>query len=109
MNIKNIFIDLKLLKEKNKGFLILFKKRGECIFFLDKIEKFLFFFFDSFKLMKIFFMFKIWMWKKEEFEIFSYIEERVKESLKKEEEKKKENEERKCIEIVEVWDSIIFV
>ncbi len=49
------------------------------------------------------------MWKKEEFEIFSYIEERVKESLKKEEEKKKENEERKCIEIVEVWDSIIFV
>ena len=39
--------------------------------------------------MKIFFMFKIWMWKKEEFEIFSYIEERVKESLKKEEEKKK--------------------
>ena len=42
--------------------------------------------------MKIFFMFKIWMRKREEFEISSYIEERAKESSKKEEEKKMRKE-----------------
>ena len=40
--------------------------------------------------MKIFFIFKIWMRKNEEFEISSYKEERAKEISKKEEEKKKE-------------------
>lgn len=85
-----------------------FQKRVHSPLFLDKIEKPLFFSFDSFKSMKIFFMFKIWMRKKEEFEISSYTEERAKESSKKEEEKKKENEERKRIEIAEAWDSIIF-
>nr|QHS70139.1 hypothetical protein RF1 [Pediomelum tenuiflorum] len=85
-----------------------FQKRVHSPLFLDKIEKPLFFSFDSFKSMKIFFMFKIWMRKNTEFEISSYIEEKgTKESSKKEEEKK-ENEERKRIEIAEVWDSIIF-
>nr|YP_009127665.1 hypothetical chloroplast RF19 [Pachyrhizus erosus]AHY33280.1 hypothetical chloroplast RF19 [Pachyrhizus erosus] len=85
-----------------------FQKRAHSPLFLDKIEKSLFFSFDSFKSMKIFFMLKIWMRKKTEFEISSYTEERTKESSNKEEEKKKENEERKRIEIAEAWDSIIF-
>nr|WDV14749.1 hypothetical chloroplast RF1 [Pueraria montana] len=85
-----------------------FQKRVHSPLFFDKIEKPLFFSFDSFKSMKIFFMLKIWMRKKTEFEISSYTEEGAKESSKKEEEKKKENEERKRIEIAEAWDSIIF-
>jgi len=45
-------------------------------------------------------MLKIWMRKKEKFEICSYTEEMTKESSKKEKEKKKKkNEKRKCIEI----------
>nr|YP_010700908.1 hypothetical chloroplast RF1 [Neustanthus phaseoloides]WCI20980.1 hypothetical chloroplast RF1 [Neustanthus phaseoloides] len=85
-----------------------FQKRVHSPLFLDKIEKPLFFSFDSFKSMKIFILLKNWMRKKTDFEISSYTEERAKESSKKEEEKKKENEERKRIEIAEAWDSIIF-
>nr|YP_009995713.1 hypothetical protein RF1 [Haymondia wallichii]QNQ64576.1 hypothetical protein RF1 [Haymondia wallichii]UZA65237.1 hypothetical protein RF1 [Haymondia wallichii]UZA65404.1 hypothetical protein RF1 [Haymondia wallichii]UZA65488.1 hypothetical protein RF1 [Haymondia wallichii] len=85
-----------------------FQKRVHSPLFLDKIEKPLFFSFDTFKSMKIFFILKNWMRKKTEFEISSYTEERAKESSKKEEEKQKENEERKRIEIAEAWDSIIF-
>nr|YP_010514197.1 hypothetical protein Ycf1 [Strongylodon macrobotrys]UXL85850.1 hypothetical protein Ycf1 [Strongylodon macrobotrys] len=90
-----------------------FQKRVHSPLFLDKIEKPLFlsplfFSFDSFKSMKIFFMLKIWMRKKTEFPILGYIEKKTKESSKKEEKKKKENEERKRIEIAETWDSILF-
>nr|YP_009680772.1 hypothetical protein Ycf1 [Kummerowia striata]AYA54506.1 hypothetical protein Ycf1 [Kummerowia striata] len=85
-----------------------FQKSVHSPLFLDKIERPLFFFFDSIKSMKIFFMFKNWMRKKKEFQIYDYTEKKVKESSKKEEEKKKENEEKKRIEIAEAWDSIIF-
>nr|YP_010513951.1 hypothetical protein Ycf1 [Platycyamus regnellii]UXL85522.1 hypothetical protein Ycf1 [Platycyamus regnellii] len=78
--------------------------------FLDKIEKPLFFSFDSFESMKLFFMLKNWMRKKTEFQISDYTEEKAKESEKKAEAKKKinENEEKKRIEIGETWDSIQF-
>nr|YP_009868844.1 Ycf1 [Spatholobus pulcher]QKI32369.1 Ycf1 [Spatholobus pulcher] len=85
-----------------------FQKSVHSPLFLDKIEKPLFFSFDSFKSMKIFFMLKNWMRKKTEFQISDYTEEKTKENSKKEEEKKKENEEKKRIEIAEAWDNIIF-
>nr|QJQ78417.1 hypothetical chloroplast RF19 [Hylodesmum podocarpum] len=80
-----------------------FQKSVHSPLFLDKIEKPLFFSFDSIKSMKIFFMLKSWMRTKTEFPISSYTEEKAKESSKK-----KENEEKKRIEIAEAWDSIIF-
>nr|YP_010162936.1 hypothetical chloroplast RF19 [Kennedia prostrata]QRI60645.1 hypothetical chloroplast RF19 [Kennedia prostrata] len=87
-----------------------FQKSVHSPLFLDKMENPLFFSFDSFKSMKIFFLLKNWMRKKTEFPILDYTEERAKESSKKEEEiiKKKENDEKKRIEIAEAWDSIIF-
>nr|YP_010964513.1 hypothetical chloroplast RF19 [Ototropis elegans]WNM89168.1 hypothetical chloroplast RF19 [Ototropis elegans] len=85
-----------------------FQKSVHSPLFLDKIEKPLFFSFDSIKSMKIFFLLKSWMRKKTEFQISYYTEEKAKESSKKKEEKKKENEEKKRIEIAEAWDSIIF-
>nr|YP_010159274.1 hypothetical chloroplast RF19 [Philenoptera violacea]QRG31553.1 hypothetical chloroplast RF19 [Philenoptera violacea] len=88
-----------------------FQRTVHSPLFLDKIEKPFFFFFDNFKSMKIFFMFKNWMRKKTEFHIFDYTkEEKTKESEKEEENKKEinENEEQKRIEIAEAWDSIIF-
>nr|YP_009759621.1 hypothetical protein RF1 [Phyllodium pulchellum]QIQ48821.1 hypothetical protein RF1 [Phyllodium pulchellum] len=83
-----------------------FQKSVHSPLFLDKIEKPLFFFFDSIKSMKIFFMLKNWMQKKIEFLISNYTKEKAKESSKKEE--KKKNEEKRRIEIAEAWDSIIF-
>nr|YP_010514279.1 hypothetical protein Ycf1 [Macroptilium erythroloma]UXL85932.1 hypothetical protein Ycf1 [Macroptilium erythroloma] len=85
-----------------------FQKRVHSPLFLDKIEKSLFFSFDSFKSIKIFFMLKIGIRKKTEFKILGYLDEKTKKSPKKEEEPKKENEEIKRIEIAEAWDSIIF-
>nr|YP_010162356.1 hypothetical chloroplast RF19 [Dolichos falciformis]QRI60065.1 hypothetical chloroplast RF19 [Dolichos falciformis] len=88
-----------------------FQKSVHSLLFFDKIEKALFFSFDSFKSMKIkiFFMLKNWMRKKTEFIISYYRVEKAKESSKKEEEKKKkETEQKKRIEIAEAWDSIIF-
>jgi len=67
-----------------------FQKRVHSPLFLDKIEKSLFFSFDTFKSMKIFLKLKIWIRKKTEFKILGYIEEKTKKSPKKEEEKKKE-------------------
>nr|YP_010415739.1 hypothetical protein RF1 [Campylotropis delavayi]USC52699.1 hypothetical protein RF1 [Campylotropis delavayi] len=83
-----------------------FQKSVHSPLFLDKMERPLFFFFDSIKSMKIFFMLKNWIRKKKEFQIYDYTEKKVKESSK--EEQKKENEEKKRIEIAETWDSIIF-
>nr|YP_010891104.1 Ycf1 [Erythrina sandwicensis]WJK72554.1 Ycf1 [Erythrina sandwicensis] len=85
-----------------------FQKKVHSPLFLYTIEKPLFFSFDSFKSMKIFFMLKNWIRKKKEFEISSYTKEKTNEISKKEEEKKKENEARKRIEIAEAWDSILF-
>jgi len=85
-----------------------FQKSVHSPLFLDKIEKPLFFSFDSINSMKIFFLLKSWMRKKKKFKISYYTEEKAKESSKKEDEKKKENEEKKRIEIAEAWDSIIF-
>nr|ABW22810.1 hypothetical chloroplast RF1 [Phaseolus vulgaris] len=85
-----------------------FQKRVHSPLFLDKIEKSLFFSFDTFKSMKIFLKLKIWIRKKTEFKILGYIEEKTKKSTEKRGGKKKGNEERKRIEIAEAWDSIIF-
>nr|YP_010159027.1 hypothetical chloroplast RF19 [Austrosteenisia blackii]QRG31307.1 hypothetical chloroplast RF19 [Austrosteenisia blackii] len=88
-----------------------FQRSVHSPLFLDKIEKPLLFFVDSFESMKIFFMFKNCMRKKTEFKISDYTEKKAKESDKKEKDKKKiinENEEKKRIEIGEAWDSIIF-
>nr|YP_009767803.1 Ycf1 [Moldenhawera blanchetiana]QIS98421.1 Ycf1 [Moldenhawera blanchetiana] len=80
----------------------LFQVSAHSPLFLDKIDKPSFFSFDIFEPMKIFFLFKNWMWKNKntELKISDYTEEKTKESKKKEEEKR--------IEIAEAWDSIIY-
>nr|YP_009768974.1 Ycf1 [Arapatiella psilophylla]QIS99592.1 Ycf1 [Arapatiella psilophylla] len=80
----------------------LFQASAHSPLFLDKIDKPSFFSFDIFEPMKIFFLFKNWMWKKKntELKISDYTEEKTKESKKK--------EEKKRIEIAEAWDSIIY-
>nr|YP_009767626.1 component of inner membrane protein importcomplex [Duparquetia orchidacea]QIS98244.1 component of inner membrane protein importcomplex [Duparquetia orchidacea] len=70
--------------------------------FLDKIDNP----FDIFEPMKIFFIFKNWMWKNTEFKISDYTEEKTKESAKKG--GKYGKREKKRIAIAEAWDSIIF-
>nr|YP_009765978.1 Ycf1 [Dialium schlechteri]QIS96338.1 Ycf1 [Dialium schlechteri] len=86
----------------------LFQASAHSPLFLDKIDKPSFFSFDIFS--KIFFFFK--KWKKTEFQISDYTEEKTKESEIKEKDKRKEDEkekeEKKRIEIAEAWDSIIF-
>nr|YP_010177296.1 hypothetical chloroplast RF19 [Salix gordejevii]QSQ86996.1 hypothetical chloroplast RF19 [Salix gordejevii] len=92
----------------------LFQANLHSPLFLDRIEKFLFFAFDTSELMKI--MFINWMRKKSEFTISdsTYTEEKTKESDKKEKAESKnrreedKREEKVRIEIAETWDSIIF-
>nr|QJE37166.1 hypothetical protein RF1 [Salix triandra] len=92
----------------------LFQANLHSPLFLDRIEKFLFFAFDTSELMKI--MFINWMGKKSEFTISdsTYTEEKTKESDKKEKAESKnrreedKREEKVRIEIAETWDSIIF-
>nr|QUT09748.1 hypothetical chloroplast RF1 [Salix alba]QUT11075.1 hypothetical chloroplast RF1 [Salix fragilis]QWQ56040.1 hypothetical chloroplast RF1 [Salix fragilis] len=92
----------------------LFQANLHSPLFLDRIEKFLFFAFDTSELMKI--MFINWMCKKSEFTISdsTYTEEKTKESDKKEKAESKnrreedKREEKVRIEIAETWDSIIF-
>nr|YP_010513433.1 hypothetical protein Ycf1 [Clitoria mariana]UXL85004.1 hypothetical protein Ycf1 [Clitoria mariana] len=88
-----------------------FQRNVHSPLFLDKIDKPLFFSFDSFESINFFFMFKNWIGKKTEFQISNYSKEKGKQSEKEDEEKKKkrnENEEKKRIEIGEAWDTIIF-
>nr|YP_010513352.1 hypothetical protein Ycf1 [Centrosema coriaceum]UXL84923.1 hypothetical protein Ycf1 [Centrosema coriaceum] len=87
-----------------------FQKSVHSPLFLDKMEKTLFFSFDSLESMNFYFMFKNWIRKKTEFQVSDYSKETVKESEEKREDKKKinENEEKKRIEIGEAWDSILF-
>nr|QGU84641.1 hypothetical chloroplast RF19 [Scolopia chinensis] len=92
----------------------LFQANLNSPLFLDRIDKFLFFSFDTSELMKI--MFINWMCKNAEFTISgsTYTEEKTKESDKKEKEagknKREEDkrEEKVRIEIAETWDSLIF-
>nr|YP_010511869.1 hypothetical protein Ycf1 [Trischidium molle]UXL83193.1 hypothetical protein Ycf1 [Trischidium molle] len=86
----------------------LFEVNVHSPLFLDKIEKPSFFSFEIFEPIQIFF--KHWMWKKTEFKISDYTEEKTKESEQKEKDKrKKDDKEKKThIEISEAWDSIIF-
>jgi hypothetical protein len=94
----------------------LFQANLHSPLFLDRIDKFLFFAFDTSELMKI--MFINWMCKNAEFTISdstsTYTEEKTKESDKKEKEEIKnrreedKREEKVRIEIAETWDSIIF-
>nr|QXO90389.1 Ycf1 [Tara cacalaco] len=78
----------------------LFQASAHSPLFLDKIDKPSFFSFDIFEPMKIFFLFKNWMWKNTELKSSDYTEEKTKEIKKKDEEKR--------IEIAEAWDSIIY-
>nr|YP_010044962.1 hypothetical protein RF1 [Dianyuea turbinata]QPF96166.1 hypothetical protein RF1 [Dianyuea turbinata] len=90
----------------------LFQANLHSPLFLDRIDKFFFFSFDTSELMKI--MFINWMCKNTEFAIldFNYTEEKKKESDKKEEDKNKREEDKReekvRIEIAETWDNIIF-
>jgi hypothetical protein len=94
----------------------LFQANLHSPLFLDRIDKFLFFAFDTSELMKI--MFINWICKNAEFTISdstsTYTEEKTKESDKKEKEEIKnrreedKREEKVRIEIAETWDSIIF-
>nr|YP_009652077.1 Ycf1 [Cornus officinalis]QCZ35989.1 Ycf1 [Cornus officinalis]QEJ83479.1 Ycf1 [Cornus officinalis] len=81
----------------------LFQVNVHSPIFLDRIEKSLLFSFDISRLMKLLFIFKKWMGKKEEFKILDYTEEQIKEGEKKEENKRKEKTR---IEIAEAWDTI---
>nr|QGU83955.1 hypothetical chloroplast RF19 [Homalium racemosum] len=94
----------------------LFQANLHSPLFLDRIDKFLFFAFDTSELMKI--MFINLMCKNAEFTIsdstYTDTEEKTKESDKKEKEEdknKREEDKRKekiRIEIAETWDSILF-
>nr|YP_010266434.1 hypothetical chloroplast RF19 [Xylosma congesta]UIE10236.1 hypothetical chloroplast RF19 [Xylosma congesta] len=92
----------------------LFQANLNSPLFLDRIDKFIFFAFDTSELMKI--MFINWMCKNAEFTISdsTYTEEKTKESDKKEKEEGKnkreedKREEKVRIEIAETWDSLIF-
>nr|YP_009455467.1 hypothetical protein RF1 [Adenolobus garipensis]AUG83463.1 hypothetical protein RF1 [Adenolobus garipensis] len=88
----------------------LFQTSVHSPIFLDKMDNSSFFAFDILEPMKMFFIFKNWMWKNKEFKISDYTEENTKESEKEEEDKIKEDEKREKtrIEIAEAWDSIIF-
>nr|YP_009715686.1 hypothetical chloroplast RF1 [Schotia brachypetala]QGL08799.1 hypothetical chloroplast RF1 [Schotia brachypetala] len=92
----------------------LFQASVHSPLFSDKIEKYSFFSFDILEPMKIFFLFKNWMWKNRELKISNYAEDKTKESENKEEYKskrkeyEKEKEEERRIEIAEAWDNIIF-
>nr|QXO89476.1 Ycf1 [Caesalpinia pulcherrima] len=78
----------------------LFQASAHSPLFLDKIDKPSLFSFAIFEPMKIFFLFKNWMWKNTELKISDYTEEKTKEIKKKDEEKR--------IEIAEAWDNIIY-
>nr|YP_009127417.1 hypothetical chloroplast RF19 [Haematoxylum brasiletto]AHY33032.1 hypothetical chloroplast RF19 [Haematoxylum brasiletto] len=78
----------------------LFQASAHSPLFLDKIDKPSFFSFEIFEPMKIFFLFKNWMWKNTELKISDSTKEKRKEIKKKDEEKR--------IEIAEAWDSIIY-
>nr|YP_010481188.1 hypothetical protein RF1 [Maclura cochinchinensis]UVN17046.1 hypothetical protein RF1 [Maclura cochinchinensis] len=71
--------------------------------FLDRIDKGVYFSFDIFGPMKK--NFQNWLWKKSEFKISDYRDQKLKESTKKEEEEKRRENAR--IEIAETWDSIV--
>nr|YP_009749975.1 hypothetical chloroplast RF1 [Chelidonium majus]QIJ46338.1 hypothetical chloroplast RF1 [Chelidonium majus]QNA48402.1 hypothetical chloroplast RF1 [Chelidonium majus] len=71
--------------------------------FLDRIDKTLFFSFDTYRMMNL--IFKNWMMKGAEFKISNSEEKEIKERDKKKKEKKEENER---IAIAETWDTIIF-
>nr|YP_009455550.1 hypothetical protein RF1 [Cercis glabra]AUG83546.1 hypothetical protein RF1 [Cercis glabra] len=88
----------------------LFQTSVHSPLFLDKMDNPSFFSFEILEPMKMFFIFKNWMWKNTEFKISDYPEEKTNESEKKEENKRKEdeNEEKKRREIAEAWDSILF-
>nr|YP_009769233.1 hypothetical chloroplast RF19 [Clitoria ternatea]QIS99934.1 hypothetical chloroplast RF19 [Clitoria ternatea] len=86
----------------------LFQRNVHSPLFLDKIDKPLFFCFDSFESIIFFFLNKNWIRKKTEFQISDYSKEKQKQSDKENEEKKRnQNEEKKRIEIGETWDTII--
>nr|WPW47831.1 hypothetical chloroplast RF19 [Fagus crenata]WPW47913.1 hypothetical chloroplast RF19 [Fagus crenata]WPW48159.1 hypothetical chloroplast RF19 [Fagus crenata] len=86
----------------------LFEANVHSPLFLDRLDNPPFFSFDIPELMKIIFLNLIW--KKKEFKISDYTEEKKKESEKTEEDKseKYKREEKVRIEIGEAWDSIIF-
>nr|YP_009760343.1 hypothetical chloroplast RF1 [Garcinia gummi-gutta]QIQ57146.1 hypothetical chloroplast RF1 [Garcinia gummi-gutta] len=86
----------------------LFQTNAHSPFFLDRLEKFLFFSFDISEIMKILFIHQ--MCKKKELTISNSTKEKTKESDKKKEDKRKEEkrEEKDRIEIAEAWDSILF-
>nr|YP_010549477.1 Ycf1 [Anubias barteri]UYL25879.1 Ycf1 [Anubias barteri]UYL25963.1 Ycf1 [Anubias barteri] len=71
--------------------------------FLDQIDKTFFFSFDISEMMNL--VFRDWVDRESEFQIFDSEEEETKEREKKNKEKKEENER---ITISETWDSIIF-
>uniref|UniRef100_UPI0030FF3549 hypothetical protein RF1 n=1 Tax=Primula chapaensis TaxID=690490 RepID=UPI0030FF3549 len=86
----------------------LFQANMHSILFLNRIDKFSFFSFDTSGLMKL--IFRNWMREGAEIKISDYTEEERKEEKKKEKDKKEENKrkEKARIEIAEAWDTIPF-
>nr|YP_009458930.1 hypothetical chloroplast RF19 [Elaeagnus mollis]ATD86095.1 hypothetical chloroplast RF19 [Elaeagnus mollis]QGA73713.1 hypothetical chloroplast RF19 [Elaeagnus mollis] len=87
----------------------LFETNVHSPLFLDRIDKDVFFSFDTSELMKIFF--KNGIGKNAEFKNFDYTERKIEESEKKQEENKIKNDkkrEKTRIEIAEAWDSFLF-
>nr|YP_010733044.1 hypothetical protein RF1 [Neillia hanceana]WEG91658.1 hypothetical protein RF1 [Neillia hanceana] len=84
----------------------LFQANAHSPLFLDRIDKFFFFFISE----RMEIIFRNWMWKNTKFTISDYTDKKTKESNKKNEEDKKEEDKRKekvRIEIAEAWDSIL--
>nr|YP_009916966.1 hypothetical chloroplast RF19 [Primula pellucida]ASM92098.1 hypothetical chloroplast RF19 [Primula pellucida] len=86
----------------------LFQANVHSLLFLNRIDKFRFFSFDTSGLMKL--IFRNWMREGAEKKISDYTEEGRKEEKKKEKDKKEENKrkEKARIEIAEAWDTIPF-
>nr|YP_010284499.1 hypothetical protein RF1 [Caryocar glabrum]YP_010284511.1 hypothetical protein RF1 [Caryocar glabrum]UKQ56241.1 hypothetical protein RF1 [Caryocar glabrum]UKQ56253.1 hypothetical protein RF1 [Caryocar glabrum] len=100
-------------QRRKTAILELFQANAHSPFFLDRINKPLFFSFDISELMKILFI--NWIRKNAEFTISEYTEEKTKESDKKNEDKNEEDKKEKAkrgekgrLEIAEAWDSILF-
>nr|BCB14406.1 hypothetical chloroplast RF19 [Elaeagnus multiflora] len=87
----------------------LFEANVHSPLFLDRIDKDVFFSFDTSEPMKIFF--KNGIGKNTEFKNFEYTEKKIEESEKKQEENKIKNDKKRDktrIEIAEAWDSFLF-
>nr|YP_010389476.1 hypothetical chloroplast RF1 [Delavaya toxocarpa]UPQ44797.1 hypothetical chloroplast RF1 [Delavaya toxocarpa]UYA96916.1 hypothetical chloroplast RF1 [Delavaya toxocarpa]UZC54247.1 hypothetical chloroplast RF1 [Delavaya toxocarpa] len=86
----------------------LFQANVHSLFFLDRIDKPFFFFFDIFELMKV--IFRNWMWKQKDQKLSDYPNKKTK-KIDNQEEDKREKYKKKTkarIPTVEIWNTFLF-